>query len=105
MSLSRSTLLALMFAALGAAPALAADPAPITVFVQSADGRTAIVPIDEALADHLVNSPHAKKLTTGVVIISRGGQAYEVEDHKMASGETMMHTVLNANNENPGFWR
>jgi hypothetical protein len=98
---SRAAVPALVGATLFAASALAESP-PVkaallpdaSIVVHEANGKSTLIPIDEKLAEMLVNDSQAKPLTAGIIVFKANNQTYMVADHAMQNGDTMVATIL-----------
>ena len=101
MTSCRTTTIALMgFVAFGA-PALADSPdakasllPDASIVVHLSNGKTAVIPVNDQLAQKLLDDPEAKPLEAHVIVFVANHQTYMIKDHSMANGETMVAPIL-----------
>lgn len=101
MTSCRAATIALIgFVALGT-PAVADSPETkasllpdASIVVHLSNGKTAVIPVNDALAQKLLSDPQAKPLEANVIIFSANHQTYMVRDHAMANGEMMVSAIL-----------
>jgi hypothetical protein len=82
-----------------AAPAFAADaPAPggqpSSIVVHMPNGKTAVIPADSKMAQHLMADPESKPLKEGIIVYVVNGKSFFVFDHKMSNGKMMSQALM-----------
>jgi len=97
MSFTRKILLIGLFTLATVANASAAtDPAAVagSAVICTKSGKTMVVPITPERQAELLASAHARPLDNDVVVLVSGGKTYVVDEHVMASGKSMIASIL-----------
>jgi hypothetical protein len=101
MTMSRVAVPALVGAAAFAASALADGPAvkaallpDASIVIHEANGKSTVIPINQKLAEMLLNDPQAKPLQAGIIVFTANNQTYMIADHTMKNGDTMIAAIL-----------
>jgi hypothetical protein len=65
-----------------------------SIVVYESNGKSTVIPIDEKMAQALLNDPEAKPLDANVIVFKVKNATYVVKDHPTSTGEMMVASIM-----------